>query len=183
MWRLSDMNHGDSASNRSPDTRANDEAKVAEKKIKDTPVLVAVGKCSYGRVVCMDVCPTQQVNFPSIDVNKNEYFKGHLLYAGWLDQDLIRIIVIFVENSVMILQLIVCGGKQGSLTVFSFPRNILENREDKRHLLHSSSETPLELQSVAVFKGAHGISAVTHVSFVPKQSGEQAKILSVSLQS
>ncbi|BFI34384.1 hypothetical protein AXG93_2278s1330 [Marchantia polymorpha subsp. ruderalis] len=134
MWRLSDMNHGDSASNRSPDTRANDDAKVAEKKIKDTPVLVAVGKCSYGRVVCMDVCPTQQ--------------------------------------------LIVCGGKQGSLTVFSFPRNILENREDKRHLLHSSSETPLELQSVAVFKGAHGISAVTHVSFVPKQSGEQAKILS-----
>ncbi|KAG6556956.1 hypothetical protein Mapa_001372 [Marchantia paleacea] len=134
MWCLSGMNHGNSSSNSSPDTSAIDEAKVAEIKTKDSPVLVAVGKCSYGRVVCMDVCPTQQ--------------------------------------------LVVCGEKQGSLTVFSFPRNILKRCEDTQHLSQSSSDTPLQLQSVAVFKGAHGISAVTHVSFVPKQSREQAKILS-----
>ncbi|KAL2631977.1 hypothetical protein R1flu_016663 [Riccia fluitans] len=125
LWRLpsSYICHGESTGNPSSPSLT-DATKENLTEAEESAVLLAKGKCAYGRVVCMDVCVDQQ--------------------------------------------LLACGDKQGSVTIFSFPRTLLNHA--------GCVEQPLELQTLAVFRGAHGISTVTSISFISRQLGEQADI-------
>ncbi|KAL3689810.1 hypothetical protein R1sor_016119 [Riccia sorocarpa] len=125
LWRLPSSDMNQDGRTRSPTGPGIKEGRKEDStEAEESAVLLAMGKCSYGRVVCVDVCLGQQ--------------------------------------------LLACGDKQGSLTLFSFPRILLSHA--------GCVEQPLKLQTLALFKGAHGISTLTSISFVPKQHGGQAHI-------
>jgi hypothetical protein len=72
-------------------------------------------------------------------------------------------------------QLLVCGDQRGNLASFSFPTIFL-----LRHI-EEGLESPSQLQSIGVFKGAHGISAVASTSVTTSSNKKDAIITSVSL--
>ncbi|CAM6110005.1 unnamed protein product [Calypogeia fissa] len=97
--------------------------------------LIAFGRGSQARVLCIDVCPE--------------------------------------------MQLLVCGDKRGDLEAFSLPKGLCEGTVDVEKLvMNTETEAILESPVVAVFKGAHGISAIASVSVLPFQHGQQAEIIS-----
>jgi len=71
-------------------------------------------------------------------------------------------------------QLLVCGDQRGNLASFKFPSNLLLRHSEE------SLESPSQLQSIGVFKGAHGISAVASVSVTSSSNNQDAIITSVS---
>lgn len=71
-------------------------------------------------------------------------------------------------------QLLVCGDQRGNLASFKFPSTLLLRHSEE------SLESPSQLQSIGVFKGAHGISAVASVSVTASSNKQDAIITSVS---
>jgi len=71
-------------------------------------------------------------------------------------------------------QLLVCGDQRGNLASFKFPSTLL-SRHGEENL-----GSPSQLQSIGVFKGAHGISAVASVSVTSPSIKQDVIITSVS---
>lgn len=69
-------------------------------------------------------------------------------------------------------ELLVCGDQRGNLVLFNFPKTFLQSHT------REGLGAPLQLQSVGVFKGAHGISPVASVYVASSINSKDAVITS-----
>ncbi len=79
------------------------------------------------------------------------------------------------------MQLLVCGDQRGNLVAFSFPNFLLKYEKQPATFMVGDDvlESATLLHSCAVFKGAHGISAVASIS-ISSNPSKAPDIISVS---